>query len=249
MNLKNLLENVKSGAVSVDCAVERLKTLPYDDLDFAKIDCHRKLRKGCGEVVYGAGKTIPQLEKIIATFVKNNENVLITRAKKEQFDALKTAYPDLTFDETSKIMTLILYETQKTGLIAVCAAGTSDLPVAEEAALTAEFFGANVLRCYDVGVAGIHRLFSKLPDIQKANAVIAVAGMEGALASVITGLVAVPVIGVPTSVGYGASFGGIAALLSMLNACAEGMSVVNIDNGFGAGYAACQINRLAGGKK
>ena len=146
-------------------------------------------------------------------------------------------------------MTLILYETQKTGLIAVCAAGTSDLPVAEEAALTAEFFGANVLRCYDVGVAGIHRLFSKLPDIQKANAVIAVAGMEGALASVITGLVAVPVIGVPTSVGYGASFGGIAALLSMLNACAEGMSVVNIDNGFGAGYAACQINRLAGGKK
>lgn len=249
MNLKNLLENVKSGAVSVDCAVERLKTLPYDDLDFAKIDCHRKLRKGCGEVVYGAGKTIPQLEKIIATFVKNNENVLITRAKKEQFDALKTAYPDLTFDETSKIMTLILHETQKTGLIAVCAAGTSDLPVAEEAALTAEFFGANVLRCYDVGVAGIHRLFSKLPDIQKANAVIAVAGMEGALASVITGLVAVPVIGVPTSVGYGASFGGIAALLSMLNACAEGMSVVNIDNGFGAGYAACQINRLAGGKK
>ena len=249
MNLKNLLENVKSGAVSVDCAVERLKTLPYDDLDFAKIDCHRKLRKGCGEVVYGAGKTIPQLEKIIATFVKNNENVLITRAKKEQFDALKTAYPDLTFDETSKIMTLILYETQKTGLIAVCAAGTSDLPVAEEAALTAEFFGANVLRCYDVGVAGIHRLFSKLPDIQKANAVIAVAGMEGALASVITGLVSVPVIGVPTSVGYGASFGGIAALLSMLNACAEGMSVVNIDNGFGAGYAACQINRLAGGKK
>ena len=142
-----------------------------------------------------------------------------------------------------------MYETQKTGLIAVCAAGTSDLPVAEEAALTAEFFGANVLRCYDVGVAGIHRLFSKLPDIQKANAVIAVAGMEGALASVITGLVAVPVIGVPTSVGYGASFGGIAALLSMLNACAEGMSVVNIDNGFGAGYAACQINRLAGEKK
>ena len=217
----------------------------FTDLDFAKLDISRQNRTGAAETIYCAGKTMEQLLKILQTFREKNISVLGTRCSAEQFEFLRQHGVEAEYDELSKILILSCAKTNKLcGKIAVCCAGTADLPVAEEAAKTADFMGAEVCRYFDVGVAGIHRLFAKLEDIRQADVIIAVAGMEGALAGVIAGLVETPVIAVPTSVGYGSSFKGLSALLTMLNSCAEGMTVVNIDNGFGAGYGASRINRL-----
>ncbi|MDR1908313.1 MAG: nickel pincer cofactor biosynthesis protein LarB [Spirochaetaceae bacterium] len=219
-----------------------------EGIDFAVIDSQRRERTGYGEVVYCAGKTLDQAEAIILKMREEKLPVLATRAEKALAERLRSSCPEAEYDELSRIITVApAPRPAPAGLVAVVAAGTSDLPVAREAALTAEFLGSRVESIADVGVAGIHRLFSRLEDIRRARVVVAVAGMEGALAGVIAGLVAVPVIAVPTSVGYGASFGGLAALLSMLNSCSPGVSVVNIDNGFGAGYQANLINRLASG--
>lgn len=214
----------------------------FTDLGFAKLDTARTYRTGMGETVYCPGKTKEQLLEILSSFYENGSSVLGTRCSPEQFEFVKQSSLPVEYDETSKVLTVKKSDSPKLpGLIAVCTGGTADLPVAEEAARTAEFFGAQTARHFDVGVAGIHRLFAKIEDIRRADVVIAVAGMEGALGSVIAGLVNVPVIAVPTSVGYGASFSGLAPLLTMLNSCAEGMAVVNIDNGFGAGVMACRI--------
>lgn len=250
MDIQSLLEQVKNGETSVDEAAEKLKVLPYEDIGFAKLDHHRRLRSGFGEVVYCAGKTAAQVAKIFESMAEKSSGVLGTRAAAEHFSAVKKLLPFTVYDSVSGIISYQIQPPEPEGFIAVCTGGTSDMPVAEECAKTAEFFGARVGRFYDVGVAGIHRLLSQVEEIRKANAVVAVAGMEGALAGVVAGLVDVPVVAVPTSVGYGANFGGVSALLTMLNSCAEGVSVVNIDNGFGAGYLAAQINRIAvhGGK-
>ena len=245
MEVRTLLEQVKNGSISLEAAEEELKKLPYEDIGCAKIDHHRSLRSGFGEVIYCAGKTVEQLTDIYRCFYERKENLMGTRAEKEQYEALKTVFPEILYDETARILRLQFEVPDLKGCIAVCTGGTSDMAVAEEAAVTAEYFGCRVIRIYDVGVAGIHRLLSKMDDIRSANCVVAVAGMEGALPGVIAGMVERPVIAVPTSVGYGASFGGIAPLLTMLNSCAEGIAVVNIDNGFGAGYLAAQMNRLA----
>ncbi|MDF2588838.1 MAG: mutase (PurE)-related protein [Anaerocolumna sp.] len=244
MDLYKLLEQVKNNEIELTEAESLLKKLPYEDLGFAKLDHHRSLRSGFGEVVFCQGKDSSHLTEIYKKFYEHDTNVLGTRASKEQYEFVKKALPMVEYDPISRILSIQKIETKKLGCIAVCTGGTSDFAVAEEAAQTAEFFGSNVLRFYDVGVAGIHRLFSKMDEIRTANCIIAVAGMEGALGGVVAGLVDKPVIGVPTSIGYGANFGGLSALLTMLNSCAEGMSVVNIDNGFGAGYIATQINRL-----
>ena len=219
------------------------------DKDFIKLDIERLHRRGYSESVYCECKTEDELIEIFSSFKENKQNVLGTRASKGQYEKLKQVFPDIQYSEKSRILTLITKPIEKAGEVAICTAGVGDIPIAEEAAQTAEFYGSNVKRYYDIGVAGIHRLFDKLEDIKKANVVVAVAGMEGALGSVITGLVDIPVIAVPTSVGYGASFKGISALLTMLNSCAEGMTVVNIDNGFSAGYSANLINRKIEGKK
>lgn len=245
MDIYKLLEQVKNNEIEITEAEELLKKLPYEDLGFAKLDHHRALRTGYGEVVYCAGKSDNHLKEIFLKFYERDTNVLGTRATKEQYDLIKELLPMVEYDPISRVLCIQKKERVREGCIAVCTGGTSDIPVAEEAAQTAEFFGSNVLRIYDVGVAGIHRLLSKVEEIRKANCVIAVAGMEGALGGVIAGLVDKPVIAVPTSVGYGANFGGVSALLTMLNSCAEGLSVVNIDNGFGAGYLSTQINHLA----
>jgi NCAIR mutase (PurE)-related protein len=245
MDVPALLEQVKNGSVSVEDAAALLKDLPYADLGFAKIDHHRQFRSGFGEVIYCAGKTTEQVAAIFAHFAERKENLLGTRATPAQYEAVTAAKVTCDYDPISGVLSYMPNEVESIGNIAVCAAGTSDLFVCEEVARTAEFFGSKVTRVYDVGVAGIHRLFDKLPVIREANCVVAVAGMEGALAGVIAGLVDAPVVAVPTSVGYGASFSGLSALLTMLNSCAEGIGVVNIDNGFGAGYLATQINRLA----
>lgn len=254
MDTKELLQLVAEKKVSVDDALLELKKEPFEDLGFAKPDFHRKLRQGVGEVIYGTGKTPDQIAKISESFIKNNQsNILITRMSKEASDyvekyleALEVTY---FYDEISKVGIVgNLVEKDGLGKIVVATGGTSDMPVAEEAALTAEFLGNHVERLYDVGVAGLHRLLDNVDKIMEAKVIIAIAGMEGALASVIGGLADCPVIAVPTSVGYGAAFGGITPLLSMLNSCASGVSVVNIDNGFGAGYMAHTINCL-GGKK
>lgn len=250
MDTKELLQLVAERKVSVDDALLELKKEPFEDLGFAKPDFHRKLRQGVGEVIYGAGKTPDQIAKISESFIKNNQsNILITRMSKEASDyvekyleALEVTY---FYDETSKVGIVgNLVEKDGLGKIVVATGGTSDMPVAEEAALTAEFLGNHVERLYDVGVAGLHRLLDNVDKIMEAKVIIAIAGMEGALASVIGGLADCPVIAVPTSVGYGAAFGGITPLLSMLNSCASGVSVVNIDNGFGAGYMASLINHI-----
>ena len=250
MDTKKLLQLVAKKRVSVDDALLELKKEPFEDLGFAKPDFHRKLRQGVGEVIYGAGKTPDQIAKISESFIKNNQsNILITRMSKEASDyvekyleALEVTY---FYDEISKVGIVgNLVEKDGIGKIVVATGGTSDMPVAEEAALTAEFLGNHVERLYDVGVAGLHRLLDNVDKIMEAKVIIAIAGMEGALASVIGGLADCPVIAVPTSVGYGASFGGITPLLSMLNSCASGVSVVNIDNGFGAGYMASLINHI-----
>ena len=250
MDTKELLQLVAEKKVSVDYALLELKKEPFEDLGFAKPDFHRKLRQGVGEVIYGTGKTPDQIAKISESFIKNNQsNILITRMSKEASDyvekyleALEVTY---FYDETSKVGIVgNLVEKDGLGKIVVATGGTSDMPVAEEAALTAEFLGNHVERLYDVGVAGLHRLLDNVDKIMEAKVIIAIAGMEGALASVIGGLADCPVIAVPTSVGYGAAFGGITPLLSMLNSCASGVSVVNIDNGFGAGYMASLINHI-----
>jgi NCAIR mutase (PurE)-related protein len=245
-NLRKLLENVKNGGTSVDSALSELKLLPFEDLGFAKIDNHRSLRNGYPEVIYCQGKTIEQIKSIVVRLMENDSNIMATRAGRDVYDGISELTGDAVYYEAARIVVIKkrdLAPTEK--IIAVVTAGTSDIPVAEEAAVTAETMGNSVNRIYDVGVAGIHRLLSKTEEIRQANCVIAVAGMEGALGGVVAGLVDKPVIAVPTSVGYGANFKGDAALLTMLNSCAEGLAVVNIDNGFGAGYIATQINRLA----
>ncbi len=244
-DIKKLLEQVKNNSISVDEAAETLKDLPYKDMGFANIDNHRALRTGFPEVIFCQGKTPEQIRDIMCELVKKGGNIMGTRATDADYEAVKEALPQAVFYETARIIAVVNDDGEEADkrTVAVVTAGTADIPVAEEAAVTAEILGNKVNRIYDVGVAGIHRLFDKLPQIREADVVIAVAGMEGALASVVGGLVDSPVIAVPTSIGYGANLGGISALLSMLNSCANGVAVVNIDNGFGAAYMAAVINR------
>jgi pyridinium-3,5-biscarboxylic acid mononucleotide synthase len=244
-HLRRLLEQLQNGALDIDSALERLKKLPFEDLGFAKIDNHRCLRTGVPEVIFCQGKTLQQIQVIVKRISQYHDNIMATRASAEAFQAIREVTADCEYHELARLVVIKPRSVEQVGSIAVVSAGTSDIPVAEEAALTAEILGNQVKRIYDVGVAGIHRLLHSCEDLFRANVAIVVAGMEGALASVVGGLVSCPVIGIPTSVGYGASFGGLAALLSMLNSCASGVSVVNIDNGFGAGFQAALINRLA----
>lgn len=243
-SVKDLLEKVKAGNVSPEEAASRLATLPYEDLGFAKVDHHRALRRGFPETVFGSGKTPEQVVAIVERIAARGQRVLVTRTTAEVHRGVSAVRPEARFHEVARCLTV---ETQPApaldGRIAVVAAGTSDLPVAEEAAVTAAFHGATVERVFDVGVAGLHRLLDRAGTIREADVVLVVAGMEGALPSVVAGLVDAPVVAVPTSVGYGASFGGLAALLAMLNSCASGVGVVNIDNGFGAAHLACLILR------
>lgn len=241
--LECLLKHVKSGAVSSDKALEVLKNLPYKDLGFAKVDCHRALRRGFPEVVFGKGKTPDQIVKIAKKIISHDGILLITRTDKKVFLKLKKSYPKARFDKKAKIIYFTKEEpVVKKGTVLIITAGTSDLPIAQEAKVTLEVMGNKVDTLYDVGVAGIHRLLDRKDVLGKANVIIVIAGMEGALASVVSGLVSRPVIAVPTSVGYGASFSGLAPLLTMMNSCSPGVAVVNIDNGFGAGYLASMIN-------
>jgi len=241
-----LLEKFRAGGVSREQVMRAFQAAPVADLGFAQVDTHRALRKGFPEVIFGAGKTPAQVVRIAAKLIEHHERVLTTRVSPEHARALRKKFKHAVYHELARCVTIERKPLPKrAGSIAVICAGTSDLPVAEEAAVTAEIMGNRVERVADAGVAGLHRLLGRLETIQQANVLIVVAGMEGALPSVVAGLVGKPVIAVPTSVGYGASFGGIAALLGMLNSCASGLTVVNIDNGFGAGYAASQINALA----
>ena len=240
------LRDVQAGRLAPEAALKRLIQAPYEDIGYAKIDHHRGLRNGTGEVIYGAGKTPEQIVAIASRMMAaGGENILITRMDGEKAAQVEKAVP-LFYDPMARVGVVRRVSRALVGSVVVASGGTSDLPVCEEAALTAETLGSRVTRLYDVGVAGLHRLLSHLDELQSARVVVAVAGMEGALASVVGGLVDCPVSAVPTSVGYGASFGGLSALLSMLNACASGISVVNIDNGFGAGYLANRINRMKG---
>ncbi|MSU63860.1 MAG: nickel pincer cofactor biosynthesis protein LarB [Pedosphaera sp.] len=243
-----LLTRFRAGEVSADRVLRAFQSAPLADLGFAQVDTHRALRKGFPEVIFGAGKTPAQLVKIAEKLFAHEQRVLVTRVTAEHVKVLRKQFQKLaTHYEAARCVTVERKPLPKRpGFVAVLCAGTSDLPVAEEAAITAEIMGNRVERIYDVGVAGLHRLLARLELIQRANVLVVVAGMEGALPSVVCGLVARPVIAVPTSVGYGANLGGITALLSMLNSCSSGVTVVNIDNGFGAGYAAAQINALAG---
>jgi pyridinium-3,5-biscarboxylic acid mononucleotide synthase len=243
--LRDLLVRVSSREVSADEALQQLKRLPFDDLGFAKVDHHRSLRTGVPEVIFGEGKTAEQIIDITASLNDGAHNVLVTRLDAVKAERLCSAFPEVTYSAHARVATLIRKQPDVIGrgAITVVAAGTSDLPVAEEAALTAELMGNHVERITDVGISGIHRLFAHRDALAEAAVLIVVAGMEGALPSVVAGLVDKPVIAVPTSIGYGASFGGLAALLAMLNSCAAGVTVVNIDNGFGAGIAASLINR------
>ena len=248
MNTKEILAAVRDGKLNDEQAALQLKLEPFQEMGFAKIDHHRALRQGSAEVIYGASKTPEQIASIAAAMAEHGgQNILITRMHPEAEEIVRAANPGLWYDPLSRIGIVNKVEYVDTdGYIVVASGGTSDQPVCEEAALTAEAMGNRVVRMYDVGVAGLQRLLSRLDVLMQANVVIAVAGMEGALASVVGGLVDCPVIGVPTSVGYGASFGGVSALLSMLNSCASGVSVVNIDNGFGAGFLASRINHRTG---
>ena len=246
---REILEKLKAGEITVEEAEKYFAKQPYMDLGYAKLDSHREVRSGFPEVIYCQGKADDFLVSIYEKMVEANGRAFGTRASKEQYELVRKAIPDIEYDPVSRILKVERTKKDGIGLIAVCCAGTADVPVAEEAAQTAEYFGSKVERVYDVGVSGIHRLLSKVELLQSANCVIAIAGMEGALASVVGGLVRNPVIAVPTSVGYGASFGGVSALLTMINSCANGVAVVNIDNGYGAGYMATQINRLAEGGK
>ncbi len=243
--IKSILEAVRNGTMTEEEALLHLKTAPYEDIGFAKVDLHRNIRQGVPEVIYGAGKTPEQIIRILEVMRQNGqERVLITRLEAGAAEAVGRSFP-LDYHADAKIgITGGIPEPDGIGTVVVATGGTSDIPVAEEAALTAECFGNEVIRLYDVGVSGLHRLLSHLEEIMSASVIVAVAGMEGALASVIGGLADCPVIAVPTSVGYGASFEGLSALLSMLNCCSSGVSVVNIDNGFGAGYLAGMINHM-----
>ncbi|HOW41068.1 MAG TPA: nickel pincer cofactor biosynthesis protein LarB [Bacteroidales bacterium] len=248
MNIKEvekLLNEVKDGSASVEEALEVLKNFPYTDLGFARIDHHREIRTGYPEIVYCSGKTVDQVREIFRVMSQRENNVVGTRASQEMFDAVKSVIPEAVFYKMARIISVQKKKPETPeSMIAVITAGTSDMPVAEEAAVTAELLGNNVIRIYDAGVAGIHRLVDKLPEIRKCKVIVVIAGMEGALASVVGGLVDKPVIAVPTSVGYGANFGGISALLAMLTSCSSGVTVVNIDNGFGAGFSASMINKI-----
>lgn len=246
MDVHELLKQVQAGTLSIEEAEGVLRRAPFEDLGYAKLDLHRQLRSGFPEVVFCAGKSDEHLCSIFQELYERNGEVLGTRANHEQFELVKKLLPDVFFDPISHILKLEGREKELRGNIVVCSAGTADIPVAEEAAQTAEFFGRKVQRVYDIGVSGVHRLLSYLDTLQTATCVVVVAGMEGALASVVGGLVSCPVIAVPTSVGYGASFGGLSALLTMINSCANGVAVVNIDNGYGAGYLASQIDRQTG---
>ncbi|PKM51126.1 MAG: 1-(5-phosphoribosyl)-5-amino-4-imidazole-carboxylate carboxylase [Firmicutes bacterium HGW-Firmicutes-7] len=248
MNLaevEQLLEGYKNNEITLDMAKKKFAELPFTDIGFAMIDNHRELRVGYPEVIYCAGKTINQIRSIMEVMITRNNNVLATRATKEIYEAVKSLHPDMAYNELGRVITIRVKPiTQAEGIISIVAAGTSDIPVVEEARETALILGNKVQVFTDVGVAGIHRLFARLEEIKKSKVVIVIAGMEGALASVMGGLLSQPIIAVPTSVGYGANFNGLSALLSMLNSCASGVSVVNIDNGFGAAYNASQINHL-----
>ena len=244
--LRSLLENVRDGETGVSDALKALRNLPFEDLGFSRIDHHRSLRQGFPEVVFCQGKTVSQVLEIGTRIIEAGHPLLATRANKEMYSALVGVFPEVKFNEKASIITFYeLEESQLRDGILVVSAGTSDIPVAEEAIETAQIMGNRVEHLYDVGVAGLHRLLSYRDQIEAAKVLVIVAGMEGALASVVGGLVDKPVIAVPTSVGYGASFDGLAALLAMLNSCAAGVSVVNIDNGFGGGYAAALINQLS----
>ena len=245
--IRDLLVDVRDGSVSISDAVTMIKQLPYEEVEgYAKLDHHRAIRRGFPEVILAQGKTPVQVTEIFKRLMKKNDKVLATRVTEEVYDQIREQLPQAIYLPVPKILYFsgVTDEVKLPGVL-VATGGTADIPIAEEAAITAELMGNEVIRLYDVGVAGIHRLLSHNHVLIEANVIVAVAGMEGALASVITGLVAVPVIAVPTSIGYGASFNGLAALLAMLNSCANGMSVVNIDNGFGAGYLAGVINRQA----
>jgi NCAIR mutase (PurE)-related protein len=244
--LREMLQEVQAGALDIDAAMHRLRHLPYEDVGTATIDHHRALRQGFPEVIFGGGKTVAQIETIISSLLAQGHNVLVTRLQQEAAHQITRAFPTSHYHSDARCLTLEQHpvEVRGRGKILVVSAGTSDLPVAAEAVVTARIMGNQVEHLYDVGVAGIHRLLSRREQLFSASVLIVVAGMEGALPSVIGGLVDKPVIAVPTSVGYGASFGGIAALLGMLNSCAAGITVVNIDNGFGAASAASLINRL-----
>lgn len=233
--------------MSVEEAEERFRRLPFEDMGYAKLDRHRKMRSGFPEVIFCSGKPDEFLVNIYERMAEADGQAFGTRATARQYELVKKVIPDISYDPVSRILKLEKKPRDRKGLVAVVTGGTADIPVAEEAAQTAEYFGTNVERIYDVGVSGIHRLLAQTDKLQKANCIVAVAGMEGALASVVGGLVSNPVIAVPTSVGYGANFGGLSALMTMINSCANGIAVVNIDNGYGAGYMATQINRLACG--
>ncbi|RKD34738.1 1-(5-phosphoribosyl)-5-amino-4-imidazole-carboxylate carboxylase [Thermohalobacter berrensis] len=240
--IKSILMDIKKGKLDIETGLTKLKDLPFEDLSYAKIDHHRGLRQGYPEVIYCEGKSIEHIKGIVKKMLERNSNILATRANKEVYEALKDTTEDIEYNEMARIIMIRKNEIKKSkSKILVVTGGTSDIPVAEEAAITAEFLGNTVEKLYDVGVAGIHRLLSHRKNLDEANVIIVVAGMEGALASVVGGLVDKPVIAVPTSVGYGANFNGLAALLAMLNSCASGVSVVNINNGFGAGYFASTI--------
>lgn len=246
MDLRELLDGVKNNRIDIDIAMEKLKNLPYEDLGYANIDHHREVRTGYPEVIYCEGKSDDQILGIVDKMTQKNSNILGTRCRKETYENIKQIYPNAEYDQPSKILKIQNHPIENIGKgkIVVVTGGTSDIPVADEAYHTAIFLGNTAERVYDVGVAGIHRLLSKKHIIDSARVIIVVAGMEGALPSVVGGLVDVPIIAVPTSVGYGANFGGLSALLTMLNSCSSGISVVNIDNGFGAGYLASMINKL-----
>ncbi len=243
--LKDLLAQVKSGRVDLEAAVEQLKKLPFEDLGYARVDHHRSVRTGVPEVIYCEGKTIEQCQGIAERLAQYHSNILATRAGQDVFEGIREVMPDSRYHDMARIVVIKPQPVEAVGKIVVICAGTSDIPVAEEAAVTAEVLGNHVNRIFDAGVAGLHRLLRECDELFQANAIVVAAGMEGALPSVVGGLVSCPVIGVPTSIGYGASFGGLAALLGMLNSCAAGVSVVNIDNGFGAGYQASLINKMA----
>lgn len=247
MDTREILEKVKRGEISVEEAEGFFRREPFEELGYAKLDFHREVRTSFPEVIFCSGKPDQYLVSIYQKMVEATGRAFGTRATQEQYELVKKVLPQAIYDPVSRILKVEPEGgmPEGTGMIAICSGGTADVPVAEEAAQTAEYFGAHVERVYDVGVSGLHRILNRLDTIQKANCIVAVAGMEGALASVLGGLVSNPVIAVPTSVGYGASMHGLSALLTMINSCANGIAVVNIDNGYGAGYVATQINRLA----
>ncbi|SKA92507.1 hypothetical protein SAMN05443428_11268 [Caloramator quimbayensis] len=244
-DIRKLLEDIKNDKISIEDGLKEIANYPFKDIGYAMIDNHREIRVGYPEVIYCKGKTVEQVTGIVQCMLERNCNILATRADEEMYNAVYNICKDAQYNKTARIITIKRKDISiPESFIAVVTAGTSDIPVAEEAAATAEFLGNRVERIFDVGVAGIHRLFSRIDIIRAAKVVVVVAGMEGALASVVAGLIDKPVIAVPTSVGYGANFGGLSALLTMLNSCASGVSVVNIDNGFGAGYLSSMINKL-----